>query len=144
MSSFCSHIASIASNRIRIHHVRHASQWDWPVKSLCHAYSRLHGKGFGITFTVIFFCGASLFPQLLPLRLWPTVLVLMLLLFLDFCIHLVHREDNQLCSTQLLNGTLLEKMVERVNCNNLISLRKCCTLTMNNKSALGLCSRHKK
>lgn len=44
-----------------------------------------------------------------------------------------------------LNGTLLEETVERVNCNNCKqSMEKGCTSTVNNKSALGLCSRHRK
>lgn len=83
---------------------RDESNQDWPVKSLCHAYGRLHRKRFGIALPLIFLCGASLFLQLLFLRLWPTVLLLMLLLFLNLRIHLVHWKDRQPYTTESLRG----------------------------------------
>lgn len=60
-----------------------------PVERLSHAYGRLNSKCFGVTSGFIF-CSAFLLFQLLLFSLWPTMLMLMSLLFLNFLLHRVH------------------------------------------------------
>ena len=60
------------------------------MEGLGHADSGLNRKRFGVSFPFIFFCGAALLLEFLPLCLRAAVLVLVALLFFHFPVHPVH------------------------------------------------------